>query len=795
MTESVFEILEFNRITDHLADLTTSVLGRERVEKITPLYGQAKIEQALQEVSELRDLLDYDQPLPIFGIVDIRKHLHKAALVGTFLSPLELVQVSETLAVVRRLVKYFSSRSENCPAVHRIIVGLLPQKQIENEISRCIYLESREVKDSASPTLAKLRREINRVHEQARHKLNSIVRNLSSRNILQEDVIAFRGGRFVLVVKEEHRRKVKGFVHDRSGSGASLFIEPLETLELNNRARELRIQEEKEIERILVSLTDLLRQVLTAMHHNIEALSELDFLYAKARLSQELNAVKPQINSEGKLLLAQARHPLLLIMSGSDPKKVVPLDVELGESFQTLVITGPNAGGKTVALKTIGLLTIMTQCGLHIPVLPHSNIAMMKHIFVDIGDLQSIESSLSTFSSHMAKIHDICKNADPNSLVLVDEIGSGTDPEEGAALAMSVLEHLTQIGCITVVTTHQGALKAFAFRAEGVENGSMEFDVETLQPTYRFRTGIPGSSYAFEIARRLGLPQDIIQRSRELVGEHKNKLEDLLVELETKIQKYTQLTREVDLKETELRGLTKLYKERTEAIKKDERKLKKQAIEESEEILRSANAAVENAIREIREREAEREAIKKSKALLHAEQAKIEHQKQEIEDQLEETISPKAIGTSISVGDRVRWQKTNSIATVLSEVDKLGKVLLQAEGVRVRVLVNELDKIGKETKQRRGGVSIKVETRTGSAVEVDLRGLRAEEAQDKVEKFLDDAALNGLGEVRIIHGKGTGRLRAVIGKFLNNHPCVRSTHLGNWNEGDTGVTIVELKEE
>ena len=298
-----------------------------------------------------------------------------------------------------------------------------------------------------------------------------------------------------------------------------------------------------------------------------------------------------------------------------------------------------------------------------------------------------------------------------------------------------------------------------------------------------------------DLYQKVGLPQDIIQRSRELVGEQKNKLEDLLVELETKIQKYTQLTREVDIKETELRGLTKLYKERTEALKKNERELKKQAIEESEEILRQANAAVEREIREIREREAEREAIKKSKALLQAERAKIEHQKQEIEDQLEETTVTDVVGTPISVGDRVRWQKTNSIATVLSEVDKLGKVLLQAEGDRVRVPVDELVKIGKETKQRRGGVSIKVETRTGSAVEVDLRGLRAEEAQDKVEKFLDDAALNGLGEVRIIHGKGTGRLRAAIGQFLNGHPHVRSTHLGNWNERDTGVTIVELKEE
>ena len=791
MTDSL-EILEFDRVKEQLADLTTCVLGRERVEQITPLFDQTAIEQALQEVSEFRDLLDYDQILPISGIVDIRSQLRKAELAGNFISPSELVEIAETLAVVRRLAKYLSSRLENCPALKSIATGLVPQKHIEAEISRCIDADTCEVNDKASPALTKIRREINSVQEQARKKLEAIVGSLSAQSVLQEDVIAFRGGRLVLVVKEEQRRKVKGLVHDRSASGASLFIEPLETLELNNRARELRIDEEKEIERILLSLTELLRESLPEMRQNVETLSELDCLYAKARLSQELDAVQPHLNVEGKLLLAQARHPLLLLLNRAE-QKVVPLDVEFGESFRTLVITGPNAGGKTVALKTIGLLTVMTQCGLHIPALPHSNIAVVNSLFVDIGDQQSIESNLSTFSSHMANIRDICENASSESLVLVDEIGSGTDPEEGASLAMSVLERLTSIGSMTVVTTHQGALKAFAFRTEGVENGSMEFDVETLQPTYRFRVGIPGSSYAFEIAQRLGLPQEIIQRSRELVGEQKNKLEDLIVELETKIQKYTHLAREADLKETELRGLTKLYRERAEALRKDERKLKKQAIEESEEILRRANAAVENAIREIRERKAEREAIKKSKALLQAERAEIKRQKEEIEDLPAEYSD--VVGGPISIGDRVRWQKSNATATVLSKVDKLGKVLLQAEGVRVWVPTGELVKIDSEPQKRRGGVLVHVEKRSGSVTEVDLRGLRAEEAREKVDKFLDEAAMAGLREVRVIHGKGTGRLRTAISQFLNGHPYVRSTHLGNWNEGDTGVTIVELKEE
>jgi len=793
MTESVLEILEFYRIKDYLADLTTSVLGRERVEQIAPFFKQAEIELALQEVSELKDLLDYDQSLPISGIVDIRNQLRKSEIAGNFISQSELVDVAETLAVVRRLADYFSSRYEHCPTLKRITDGLEPQQHIEAEISRCIDPDTREVKDNASPALAKLRREIDSVQEQARKKLDAIIRKLTGQNVLQDDVIAYRGGRFVLVVKEEQRRKVKGLVHDRSASGASLFVEPLESLELNNRARELRLREEKEIERILIGLTDLVRESLPEMRRNVEMLAELDCIYAKARLSQELDAIKPHLNTEGKLVLAQARHPLLLLMNRKG-QEVVPLDVELDESFRTLVITGPNAGGKTVALKTMGLLTIMTQCGLHIPALPHSNIAIINSLFVDIGDQQSIESNLSTFSSHIAKIRDICENANSKSMVLVDEIGSGTDPEEGASLAMSVLDHLTAIGCITVVTTHQGALKAYAFHTDRVENGSMEFDAATLQPTYRFRVGIPGSSYAFEIARRLGLPEDIIERSRMLVGKQKNKLEDLIVELEKKIQKYTHLTREVDLKETELRGLTKLYRERSEALIKDERRLKKQAIEESEEILRRANAAVENAIREIRERKAEREAIKKSKALLQAERIEVERQKQEIEDQLNEDVSHEVPAGPISMGDRVRWQKTNSVATVLSEADKSEKVLLQAEGVRAWVPIKELVKLDDRPKPPRGGVLVKIEERSGSVNEIDLRGLRVEEAQEKVDKFLDETALSGLHEVRVIHGKGTGRLRTAIGQFLSSHPRVRSTHLGNWNEGDTGVTIVELME-
>lgn len=786
--EAVLQTLEFDRIRERLADFAASPLGEELAGKVQPLNDIASIEESLHQTTELRSLVDFDQPLPIDGISDIRTSMKKARIAGSLLNVVELSTIADTLAVVRRLQKYFSSRKEKIPTLNRLIAKLVSVKVVETEITRSIDTATAEVKDNASAALARIRKQLARAQVSARHKIESLLKNFAAHGMLQENVISVRDGRLVLMVKEEYKRKVRGLVHDRSSSGSSLFIEPLETLEDNNRIRELQAEEKKEIEIILLSLTDLVREHLDPIALNVDVLGKLDLLYAKAGLSKALNANQPELVDDNIISIQQGRHPLLLLRMGE--KNVIPLDLELGSSFRTCIISGPNAGGKTVALKTIGLLTMMVQCGLHIPALPHSRFGKIDQVFASIGDQQSIENDLSTFSSHLEDLKNIAENATSHSLVLIDEIGSGTDPEEGTALAMALLESLTDKKCLTVVTTHQSALKAFAFQTEGVENASMEFDVRTLQPTYHFRVGVPGSSYAFEIAQRMGLPKNLNERARELVGSQKDKLEGLIIELENRVQHFKELEQEANIKETQLRGLTKLYREMKEELDRNQKKIKREAAREAEKIVNEANASVERTIREIKESNAAREKIIQARQIIDSEKKKIQVIKQEVE-QADAVINT----TPITKGDYVRWEKAGTKGQVVSDKDKQGRVYLQADGAKVRVPVAELTKLSAPPKPAQRVVKVNTDHQQIKSSELDLRGLRAEEAREKVDQFLDEAILAGFQNVRVIHGKGTGRLRAQIGDFLRRHPQVQSTRLGHWNEGDSGVTVVELKKQ
>lgn len=791
--ESALHTLEFDRILERLASFASSVLGEELALQVRPSYDLKIVDLSLKQTTELRDILDYDQAIPIDGIVDIRPSLKKARIMGSYLQPDELAQVSQTFAVVRRLERFFTTRQEKIPRLKKITSELVPLEKIEKEINRCVDASIGSVKDSASPALAAIRKQIERAQASARRKIEALLRDFSSHGMLQENVVTLRNGRLVLVIKEEFRRKVRGLIHDQSASGASLFVEPLETLEDNNRIRELQADEAKEIERILRALTDLLRESLDVINSNVHLLAELDLIYAKAALSKALNANQPELVEENQLHIAKGRHPLLVLRMGE--KNVVPLDVELGHKFRTLIISGPNAGGKTVALKTVGLLALMAQSGLHIPALPHSKVGGIKQVFASIGDQQSIENDLSTFSSHLTSLRGIAVNADSRSLVLIDEIGAGTDPEEGNSLAMALLERLTQLGSLSVVTTHQSALKAFAYRTEGVENGSMEFDVQTLRPTYRFRVGIPGSSYAFEIAQRMGLPASLIEAARNLVGAQKEKLEGLILELEGKIQNYAELIRQADLREREHRGFAQLYQERSDALKREEKQLKRKAVEEAEEILRQANVTVERTIREIKESQAQREVIQAAKRDLAAQYEEVKRVKvEELAEAVPAEEEETDVSATIALGDYAKWDKIGSSGTVISEPDKQGRVMLQTGTAKVRVPLTELRKISRKEKPPTGFVNIRVERPEVYKSEVDLRGMRAEEAKEVVDRFLDEAMMAGFKEIRVIHGKGTGSLRKNIGAFLREHPRVLNTRLGNWNEGDSGVTVVELRD-
>lgn len=783
--KKLFETLEFDQIIDRLAELAVSTLGRERIFALIPTDAIQLLDE-LKKTSEMRDLLDYHQPPPLDDVADLRPVLKKARLIGSMLTAEECAHIFIFLAIIRRLRSYFSAAEANLPTLRTVTSGLTPLKTLEDQLFKCIDPSTFEVKDGASPALASVRKNIDRAQTAARRKMESRMKALAGEGWLQENLIAVRNGRMVLVVKDEFKRKVKGLVHDQSSTGSSFFIEPLEVVEDNNRVRELYAEELKEVEKILRALTDDVRAHLAEIDQNLQVYGEIDFIHAKGRFSQLTHGCMPELEDTPIIALRQARHPLLLLRLGYE--HVVSLDVSLGEKNHTLIISGPNAGGKTVALKTIGLLALMTMCGLHIPVSPLSRMGKITRFFALIGDQQSLENDLSTFSSHVQQLKTIVDTADESSLVLIDEIGAGTDPEEGSSLAIAFLEHVTALRCLTVVTTHSSPLKAFAYRTPGVENSSLEFDVSTLQPTYQFRTGIPGSSYAFEIAQRIGLSPQVTERARELVGAQKNQLEGLILELDDKVQQHSRLAREADLRETEYRGLLKLYQEKNKKLEQEVKAIKRRAAEEAENLLFESNAVIERAVREIKEGQAAKEVVKTARQQVDAQLEKVE--KIKTISQAPEDDSPPEV---IENGDYISWKKNSGAGVVISSPDKKGRVMVQFDGgVKILLPVHDLRKSKKKSPADRP-VRINLSSEKSFRSEIDLRGKMSEEALDEVAKFLDEALMKGLHEVSIIHGKGTGKLRKAVTDYLRSHPQVEEYRLANWNEGSSGVTVAYFK--
>ncbi len=794
MKEDVFVTLELDKIIDHLVHLPVSSLGTKLIQKLYPSKDLQLIKKQLSQVTELREILDFDDPFPLSGLIDISDALKNIMLEGTFLSPEYLYKIFSTLEVGRKIKIYFNEREDKYLHLSKIAGSVQIFWALEKEISRCIDKSTFEVFDHASPELNRIRRSIQVQEEQIRKRLEAMLKTFSGKGYLQENLIAVRNERLVLMVKDESRGKVKGLVHDQSATGATLFVEPLETLELNNKIRALKTQEKIEVEKILLKIADLIRENLTEIQETADALAQFDFIYGKANFSKQIGGSQPAINDSNKLEIINGKHPLLLLR-GDSQGDVVPFSLKLGDKFNTLVISGPNAGGKTVAIKTIGLLSLMTACGLHVPADPSSDIAIFNRLFVTIGDQQSIENDLSTFSSHVAKLRQVVDHVKKNDLVLIDEIGAGTDPEEGASLAISILEHLTNIGCNTVISTHQGALKVFAHETERVENGSMEFDRETLEPTYLFRLGIPGSSYGFEIASRLGIPEKITSRARELTGTKKNKMEELLIDLETKMQRYHSLTNELTTKKSDLDSLLKLYEYKNEELLKKEKTFKKDAIEEAEQILKETNVAVENIIKKIREEQASKESIKHARENIRVEKERIAKEKSKLKRKKSEPLSNEKPLTKVFLGQGVFWKTYQKNGAVLSEPDASEKVLIQAGEVKMKVPLNELfpAKISGVKASHKARINIKTKLSSLKTSEIDLRGFTVDEGIDAVDKFLDEAIMSGLEQVYIIHGKGTGKLRKGIYQFLDRHPRVKSKEYPEWSLGDTGMTVVYLQ--
>ena len=767
-------------------------LSAKRLQDLKPLSNIELVRNRLATVSEARTLMDSGGSLPIAPFDDIGSHLESAGIKGSRLDPKAFQKIHTVLELTAQLHGFLKKNEGHLPLLHEASAGLTPNPALVKEIGQAIDLRSLEIRDQASRGLAAIRRKMSQAREQVRRQLEDLLDRLARKGVLQERLITMRSGRWVLPVKETHRHLVKGVLHDKSASGATAFLEPLATLELNNQIRRLEAEEHHEMDRILRALTGLIRQDASELRQNFEILIALDGIHAMALTSKALNEHQPALNTDGVIKIKNGRHPLLLLKR-SPQADAVPLNLSVGEKFNTLVITGPNAGGKTVALKTVGLLTLMVSCGLHIPADADSQMALFQGVFAHVGDAQSIEMDLSTFSAHLMEIKAIMDEAAPGDLVLIDEIGSGTDPQEGAALAMAVLEALTARGVVTMVTTHHGALKAFAHQTSGMANGSMAFDTRTLTPTYQFRADIPGSSYALEIGKRMGLPEAVVTRSKAFMGNQADQLESLILALEERVERNRGLEKELRRKRLVVDGLKKQFQENKARLEREVTQRRRQAAQEASAIIKQARATVEKAVQTIRETGAAKAGIREAKVLIQTEKKGLERELESgtlDENVLKKDGSPDAFPP----GCGVYWKKTGAVGTVLSDRDPAGRLLIAFGKVKAHVPGKELSRandVEEPATNPRWGVKVHVPEMVKP--EMDIRGLRVEEALTVVDKFLDDALLAGLKEVQIIHGTGTGALRKSLIPFLNQHPLVRATRPGGLHQENPGVTVVDVE--
>ena len=787
ISQHTLETLEFDKIRARMAARTASDMGRETVEALTPTDDPVLIDRLLRPVLECVDLIAFDAPFSIHRIPDARRSLMASATPGSVLTIPELLEIGEVLDASHHLLGYMSDRQGKYPRIWEAVAGLSAQPDLEAALQRALDPVTEKVKDSASPELRRIRRGIESLRTAVREQVEAILNRLPD-NVVQDRLVTIRDGRYVIPVRENQKHRVEGIVHDQSASGATLFLEPMGTVEQSNRLRQLELAEQQEVRRILRQLSETVGAVHAQLMDNLHILGAFDAIYAKAAFARDLGGTEPVLNQEGRIVLRGARHPLLVfrLQDEARPDAVVPLDLTLGnEDSWTLVLTGPNAGGKTVALKAVGLLALMAQAGLPIPAQPKSELPVFSEVFADIGDAQSIENDLSTFSSHVANLVDICKNAGPRSLILLDEIGGSTDPDEGSALAMALLQNLTLRGCRILATTHHGALKAFAHDTPGMANGSMAFDTETLRPTFQLRQKVPGSSYAFEIARRLGMPDPIVDEAVRMAGSGVRRVESLIAQLDETYRRYNEASEQAEANREELTRLTADYESRLKDVERRERELKRTAQEEARSILANANALIERTVEDIRHRQADTASIRHARDRIQMARKKL--------DMAIDSASDKTPPPALQPGDRVWVAKLRSEGAVLTPPADGGRVLVEVGNLKVELSPGDLELREKAASESAdSNPAARVSEPQHIATEIDLRGLTFEEAADVVDKYLDDLFLARMEQATLIHGKGTGALRRKLGDFLKHHPRVTSQRLGGFNEGGSGVTIVKL---
>jgi DNA mismatch repair protein MutS2 len=785
MDERVLKILEYDKILEKLAHRATSQLGKQLALQVRPQSDPEEARRLQQQTQEAKDLLIALGRSPVDAFPDVRASLKKCRATAA-LGNKELLEMARAMRA-SRLCKDALSRQEQAHLLNEMSYGLHACRSVEEEIERCI-ISDEEMADNASPRLNALRRQIKSSNDRVRDKLNSLLHSQTFKSALMEPIVTMRNGRYVVPVKAECRSQVNGLVHDQSGSGATLFIEPMAVVEIGNELKKLQSEEREEMERILSALTAMAAPESEGMLRALDMLAQLDVIFARAALAEAMDAVRPELNEEQVIRIQAGRHPLI------DGKKVVPIDIWLGTGFKSLIITGPNTGGKTVTLKTVGLFCLMAQSGLFLPCMEGAQMGIFAEVFADIGDEQSIEQSLSTFSAHMTNVVSILERANDQCLILLDELGSGTDPIEGAALAMAILEELHDRRCTVLATTHYSELKAFALTHEGMENASMEFDVRTLRPTYRLFIGIPGKSNAFEISRRLGLEQRIIDEAQKHLDHKDIRFEDVISSAESQKRIAQEERRMAEDARSELYRLRdEAEKERRQLEEKREKLLKK-AQEEARRIVDQARRESEGVIRELKSLKNSADEAERSRAIQKARDAMRESEKKlgSAHKQQEQRNLGQAPKT-VQPGETVLIVTLDQKGTVLSAPDQKGEVQVQAGILKLNVKLKDLRLAQEGSKKAEKAAARAALAQKQVSMELDLRGMMSDEGVMEADRYIDDASLAGLHEVSIIHGKGTGALRAAIHDALRRNPHVKEFRLGRYGEGEAGVTVVTLK--
>lgn len=795
MNQKALETLEYKKIIAQLKREMGSAASAKLADELTPLTSEKIIKEELRSTTEAVDLIVRKGPLPTGGLYDIREALLLAKKGGS-LTMRQLLEVQNVLGISSEVVAFM--HDDALPALKYIgeMVDLIVEfTALEKEISRCILTED-EMADNASPKLKDIRRSIHQQNQAIKNKLSRIITSSSNKTYLQDAIVTMRDGRYVIPVKQEYRSFFPGMVHDQSKGGATLFIEPQGVVELNNKLRELEVEEQLEIARILAELSSRVAEHYSEIRSNLELLIKLDFIMAKGKLSCKMHASEPKIDVDGELKLISARHPLI------EYKKAVPVDIRIGGDYRTLIITGPNTGGKTVSLKTAGLLVMMAQSGLHIPASHASTLPIFGEVFADIGDEQSIEQSLSTFSSHMKNIVSIIDKASYDSLVLVDELGAGTDPTEGAALAIAILERFYDSGALTMATTHYNELKKYALATSGVENAAMEFDVETLTPTYRLLIGVPGKSNAFEISKKLGLSESVIERASEHIKHGDMEFENVISSIEDDKRKAAADRLDAESMRAEIEERLKKLEEKEKAISEKRADIIAEAKHEARELLREIKSAVKDVQKDLRR-------LQKSGAHTNLNTGALEKSRRKI-NEAEDLVSEKVVkqvnsepvsADTLKIGDRVKLLTIGQNGTILSLPDEKGNLMINIGALKVKARLQDLMLIneGKDRKPQaksssKYGSLLRSKSSSVSA-SINVMGKNLEDALADVEKYLDDVYMAGLDMVSIIHGRGGGILKDGIRQMLKRKKYVDSYGAASYNDGGEGVTIVRMKKK